>query len=138
MKKLLAGAAVALMSLSGPIAAAEEKVSPETVAGATTVDTVQAKALFDKGVPFIDVRSDKDYQAGRIPDAVHLELKGNFDAAKLGAVVSKDKDVVFYCNGTSCMRSSEASEQAVGWGYTKVHYFRLGFPAWKEASYPVE
>ena len=28
--------------------------------------------------------------------------------------------------------------KAVSWGYKKVHYFAGGFPAWKEAGYPVE
>lgn len=117
---------------------AGDKVSPETVKGATTVNAAQAKAMFDKGTVFVDVRSDKDWAAGRIPDAVHLELKKVFNEASLVAVVKKDQDVVFYCNGHSCLRSSEASEQAVGWGFTKVHYFRDGVPAWKDAGYPVE
>ena len=117
---------------------AGDKVSPETVKGATTVNAAQAKGMFDKGTVFVDVRSDKDWAAGRIPDAVHLELKKVFNEASLVAVVKKDQDVVFYCNGHSCLRSSEASEQAVGWGFTKVHYFRDGVPAWKDAGYPVE
>jgi rhodanese-related sulfurtransferase len=52
--------------------------------------------------------------------------------------VKKDQEVVLYCNGTSCMRSSEASAKAVGWGFAKVHYYRLGFPDWKAAGFPVE
>lgn len=117
---------------------ATDKVSPETVKGATTVDAAQAKALFDKGVKFVDTRSDKDWDAGRIPGAVHLELHKVYNEASLGKVVKKDQEVVFYCNGTSCMRSSEAAEQAIGWGYKKVDYYRLGFPDWKAAGYPTE
>jgi len=117
---------------------AEEKVSPVSVAGAQTIDAAKAKSLFDSGVIFVDVRSDKDWDAGRVPDAVHLELHHNFDEGKLAGVVAKDKDVVFYCNGEHCLRSSEAAEQAVGWGWNKVHYFRDGFPAWKAAGYPAE
>lgn len=117
---------------------AADKVSPETVKGATTVNASQAKAMFDKGAVFVDVRSDKDWAAGRIPDAVHIELKHAFNEASLSAVAKKDQDVVFYCNGHSCLRSSEASEQAIAWGFSKVFYFRDGIPAWKDAGYPVE
>lgn len=112
--------------------------SPETVPGATTVDAAQAKQLFDEGVLFVDVRSDKDWAAGRIPDAVHIELKKVFSPETLGKEVQKDQPVVIYCNGHSCLRSSKASAKAVGWGYSKVNYFRDGFPAWKAAGYPVE
>ncbi len=134
MKKAYGLAVVLMMAL--PMAQAAE--SPATVAGATTIDGAKAKALFDKGVVFVDMRTDKDWGAGRIPGAVHLELSKVFSDASLGAKVKKDQDVVMYCNGASCLRSSEASAKAVGWGYKKVHYYRLGFPDWKAAGYPVE
>ena len=114
------------------------KVSPMTVAGAKTVTAAEAKALFDKGSIFLDVRSDKDWGAGRIPDAIHIELKKKFNEASMGKEIKKNDAVVIYCNGESCMRSSKASAKAVGWGYSKVYYFRDGFPAWKAAGYPVE
>jgi len=113
-------------------------VSPMSVAGAETVDVDKAKALFDQGALFIDVRSDKDWNAGRIPDAVHLELKKVFSEETLGAEAGKGDPVVFYCNGENCLRSSDAAKKAVSWGYTNVYYFRDGFPAWKAAGYPVE
>lgn len=134
MKRMLA--LLAALAFSACALAAE--VSPMTVAGATTVDVAKAKQLFDEGTAFVDVRSDKDWGVGRIPDAIHLELKSAFTAEGLGAAVPKDKGVVLYCNGESCLRSAEASEKAVAWGYKPVYYFRDGFPAWKSAGYPVE
>ena len=119
-------------------AAQADKVSPESVPGATTVDGAKAKALFDKGVVFVDVRNDKDWNSGRIPGAVHLDLNKGFSGDSLGKHVKKDQEVVMYCNGVKCMRSSEASAKAVGWGFTKVYYYRRGFPDWKAAGYPVE
>lgn len=119
-------------------AIAAEKVSPMAVDGATTVDTAKAKSLFDAGALFVDVRSDKDWAAGRIPDAVHIELKKKFNETALTNEVKKDEPVVIYCNGESCLRSSQASIDAVKWGFTKVYYYRDGFPAWKAAGYPAE
>ena len=119
-------------------AASAKPPSPTTVAGATTIDAAKAKALFDKEVAFIDVRSNKDWNAGRIPGAVHIELKKVYSEATLGKEVKKDQEVVIYCNGPSCHRSSKAAAKAVKWGYKKVYYFRTGYPAWKGAGYPVE
>lgn len=117
---------------------AGDKISPETIAGATTINVERAKALFDEGVIFIDVRKDKDWEAGRIPDAAHIELKKKLSEASLLEETGKADKVVFYCNGTSCLRSSKASTQAVGWGFKQVFYFRDGYPAWKTAGYSTE
>lgn len=128
---------IAAFAAFSPLQAVAE-VSPTDIAGATTVDAKQAKALFEKGVVFVDVRKNSDWDAGRIPGAEHIELKKVFNEAALSEVVSKDQEVVFYCNGPKCMRSSKASEQAVAWNFERVYYFRDGIPAWQEAGYPVE
>lgn len=130
--------ALALGIIALTSTAAAEKISPVSVDGATTVDAKSAKALFDKGVLFVDVRKDKDWEAGRIPDAVHLDVKSAFSEETLAKEVGKGDPVVIYCNGPSCMRSSKASSLAVSWGFSKVYYFRGGFPEWKKAGYPVE
>ena len=115
-----------------------EGLSPESVPGATTIGAAEAKRLFDGGVVFVDVRKDSDWEAGRIPEAYHIELKKVFNETELANVAQVDQPVVIYCNGPKCLRSSEASAMAVEWGFSKVHYFRDGFPAWKAADYPVE
>jgi len=130
---------VFVLMLAMPAAVlAGSKISPEGIDGATTVDAAQAKALFDKGVAFVDVRSNKDWDAGRIPGAAHVELKKVYNEDTLGKVVGKDAEVCIYCNGPKCMRSSKAAAKAVAWGYKKVYYFREGFPAWQGAGFPVE
>ncbi len=133
-----ATAAVVAVGLMMGAVAVQAKESPMSVSGATTVDTAKAKAMFDKGVPFVDVRSDKDFGAGRIPGAVHIELNKAFNDVSLAKTVKKDQDVVIYCNGAECLRSSEASGKAVGWGFKKIHYYRDGYPAWKKAGNPTE
>lgn len=136
MKKLLLMAAGALLALSfNPAIGAE---SPATVEGATTVDTAKASELFDAEVAFVDARKDSDWDAGRIPGAIHLDVKKALTPESLEAEVKKDEPVVFYCNGHKCMRSSKASAMAVSWGWKKVYYYRDGFPAWKAAGNPVE
>jgi len=127
-----------MMIMTPQARAAPDYVSPETVPGATTIGTAQAKNLFDSGALFIDVRNDADWEAGRIPGAVHLELDNVLTKASLSAVARPDQEVVMYCNGTKCPRSSQAAASAVKWGFTRVYYYRLGLPDWRGASYPVE
>lgn len=112
--------------------------SAKTVPGAATVDAQGAKVLFDRGAAFIDTRIDADWDAGRIPGAVQLELKANFTEGALRKLFRPDAEIVIYCNGETCLRSAEAAVKATGWGFTKVYYFRDGYPSWKTASYPVE
>lgn len=138
MKRFVSVVASMLFASLMSASAVAEEVSPMTVPGATTVDAAKAKELFDQGVIFVDVRSDKDWAAGRIPDAVHIELKQDYNEGSLSAETGKGDPVVFYCNGESCLRSSDAAKMAVDWGFTNVYYFRDGFPAWKGAGYPVE
>lgn len=118
--------------------AEEDKVSPLQIDGAVTVDAAEAKKLFDAEAVIVDVRTDKDWDAGRIPGAVHLELKSRFTEEALLAEVGKNDDVMIYCNGSKCLRSSEASSMAVEWGFKKVYFFRGGIPEWKAANLPIE
>jgi rhodanese-related sulfurtransferase len=112
--------------------------SPESVAGATTVDAAAAKRLFDSEAAFVDLRKENMWNSGRVPGAIWLDFKKQFDEATLSAEVSKEESLVFYCSGVRCPRSAKAAEKALAWGYSKVFYFRDGFPAWKNAGYPVE
>ena len=137
IKRIFAPILCGLLMLGGNSAMAKE-TSPEKIDGATTVTVEQAKALFEKGVPFIDVRSDSDWNAGRIPGAIHLDVKNVLSSENLMKVAAKDQEVVFYCNGPSCMRSSQGCTKAVSWGWKKVYFFRMGFPSWKLAGNPVE
>ena len=125
-------------SIAAPVSTDASAVSPKAVAGATTVDAQAARVLFDRGAGFIDTRIDADWEAGRIPGAVHLELKSNFTDGALRRLFRTDAELVIYCNGESCLRSAEAAVKALGWGFTKVYYFRDGYPAWKAASHPLE
>lgn len=137
MKKLLSTAtALGLAMFLG--APAHADLSPTTVEGATTIDTAKARELFEQETAFVDVRKNSDWDAGRVPGAIHIELKKVYSPDTLAAEVGKDEPVVIYCNGESCLRSSQASSMAVDWGWKQVYYYRDGFPAWKAAGNPVE
>ena len=121
-----------------PAAAGGSAESPIHVVGTTTVDAATAKELFDRGVPFVDVRTLPSWNRGHIPGAILLDYKTEFSEANLLVVIGKEQEVVIHCEGPKCLRSSKSCAEAVSWGFTKVYYFRDGFPGWKAAGYPIE
>lgn len=48
--------------------------SPQNISGVKTVSTQEAKELYDDGVLFVDVRLDSDWEKGRVPEALHLNI----------------------------------------------------------------
>ena len=127
-----------VVTLLLPTLAVAKEEAPMAVDGTTTVNVAEAKTLFDQGALFIDPRGDADFDAGRVPGAIHLPLNGGLSEASLSDVANKDETLVFYCNGVKCAVSSEACAKAVAWGFTDVRYFREGFPGWEAAGYPIE
>ncbi len=108
------------------------------VTGATTIDHKQAKTLHDRGVKFVDVRAAKGFVSGHVPGAFNLDVATELSRDSLSRIVGKDEEFVLSCHGKTCSDSAYASAKAVMWGFKHVYYFAGGFPAWKEAGYPVE
>lgn len=108
------------------------------VTGASKIDTVKANDLHAKGAVFVDVRSANSFAAGHIPSSKNLEMSNVLSKESLSRLADFDDDVVFYCFGKYCPRSTYACAKALLWGFKRVHYFAGGFPAWKDAGYPIE
>jgi len=114
------------------------EVSPLFVPGASSIDVIEAKQLYDRGVVFIDARDVVDWGIGHIQGAISLDWDMKFTEEALSDLINRDEPVVIYCHGPRCLRSSKAVEKAVSWGFTNAYYFRDGFPAWKIAGYPFD
>jgi TolB-like protein/rhodanese-related sulfurtransferase len=108
------------------------------VTGATTIDHQQAKTLHDRRVKFVDVRAAKGFASGHVPGAFNLDVATELSRDSLSRIVGKDEEFVLSCHGRTCPDSAFASAKALMWGFKRVYYFAGGFPAWKEAGYPVE
>jgi TolB-like protein/class 3 adenylate cyclase/Flp pilus assembly protein TadD/rhodanese-related sulfurtransferase len=111
------------------------------VDGATTIDVETAKAMHNRGVPFVTV--DSRWIAEHIPGAYSMELDtGEFNNVRLSEIVNKDREVVIYRGGGVVggrdRDAANASAMAVNWGFEKVYYFADGMDAWRNAGYPVE
>lgn len=141
-----ATAAMVFLGLAGLAQATE---TPATLPGTTLVSADQVKQLMDKGVPVIDARVAAEYSEGHIKGAKNIPYKeksakavdfdpsqDKFDLGQMPA--DKKAPVVLYCNAGDCWRSFKAATMSIKAGYTKIHWFRGGFPEWKAKGYPVE
>ena len=125
---------VVLMSLTACVTSESATVKPRYV----VIDANTAMELFERKVQFIDVRTKTSFNEGHIPGAVNMTWGRQFTRERLAKVASRDQEIVIYCYGIHCELSTRATDAAVAWGYTGVHYFVRGFPAWWDADYPIE
>ena len=79
-----------------------------------------------KGMVLLDVRTDKEFQQGHIPGAVHVPLADIGDKIKK---LKKDKELVVYCQSGN--RSIWAIKRLMGMGYTNLYNLKGGYSAWK-------
>lgn len=135
---------------------------PQSVPDGTTIDTAQARRLFDAGKAlFIDVLPAPERPDGLAPGALWLPLprynipgsvwlpnvgygrlsgrleayfKGNLRRLSDG---DRSKPMVIYCLA-DCWMSWNAARRAAGYGYTQVYWYPDGTSGWKAAALPLE
>ncbi len=79
-----------------------------------------------KGMVLLDVRTDKEYEQGHIPGAVHVPLADVGDKVKK---LKKDKELVVYCRSGN--QSIWAIKRLMGMGYKNLYNLKGGYSAWK-------
>jgi sulfur-carrier protein adenylyltransferase/sulfurtransferase len=101
----------------------------------TEVDTAAAQARIDAGgnVVVLDVREPDEYDAGALPNAVHIP-RGHLEAQVEGRLLDKSATVVVYCAGG--VRSAFAAKTLGELGYTDVLSVAGGFGRWKDEGRP--
>ena len=102
----------------------------------TQISPVDAKVLFDKGVVFVDVREQDEFQAGHIRGAKSIP-RGTVEWM-VPKKISKDKNasIVLYCEHGS--RGALATYTLVQMGYKNVKNLEHGRTAWEKAGFPLE
>ena len=122
--------------------------TPTLLAGAKVLSAEEVQDMMSKGAKFYDVRSEKEYQAGHVKDALFLpyhekskkeiDFDATLDEFKLaGTVQDKNVTLIFACNGGECWKSYKASKVALSAGYKSVYWFRGGLPEWRDKGLPV-
>ena len=119
--------------------------TPRSLPGAKVVDAPAVAQMMSEGVRYVDVRTEAEFKNGHVPGAIlvpYVEKSpkdtdfdatlDRFDVSKLPA--ERGTPLIFACNGAECWKSYKASHAALKAGYTRVHWFRGGFPEWRSAS----
>ena len=135
-QKLFCGA---LLLCCFAVQAASKPVVPEQIPGATSLSAEQVIELIlsKSDLVVIDSRKKEEYIKGHIEGAVNM-LNTRMTQPGLDKVVpDKSTMILFYCNGDRCLRSSNAVEKALSWGYKNIFWFRGGWKEWTDKRLPV-
>jgi rhodanese-related sulfurtransferase len=104
------------------------------------ITTDQAEALLDVGVPFIDVRTEEEFQDGHVPGAINIPIsfaspggmKPNPDfVAVVAAHFAKTDRLIVACKAGG--RSARAAAELEGAGFVQVLDMSAGFHGSKDA-----
>lgn len=119
---------------------AEEKpYAPETIEGVriVTAEQVIDLILTSPDLLVIDSRKKTEYLKGHIEGAINI-LNTQLTREDLERIApDKSREILFYCNGTRCLRSSDSIKKAKAWGYSQLIWFRGGWKEWTEKRLPV-
>jgi rhodanese-related sulfurtransferase len=97
-----------------------------------TIGPERAREMIVAGAQLVDVRTDHEWEAGRIPGATHIEL------GELGARVGeidRDSPVILYCRGDN---RSDMAVAALGEGGYEAVALEGGIEAWSDDGGPLE
>lgn len=116
--------------------------TPRDLQKATVVDAATVERLLKEGAHYIDTRNAAEFAEGHVPQAVlvpyveksakdpdFVAAQDTFDINQLDK--NHNAAVIFGCNGAECWKSYKASIAAIKAGYTKIYWFRGGFPEWR-------
>jgi rhodanese-related sulfurtransferase len=92
----------------------------------------EAQKLIEGGAQVIDVRTDHEWEVGRIAGATHLPLD---ELAERAGEIDKERPVVLYCRGGN--RSTMAAAALADAGYD-ARKLSEGIVGWVEAGLPVD
>jgi rhodanese-related sulfurtransferase len=102
------------------------------------VKTLELQALKKRlnDVVVVDVRSAYEFQTLRITNAINIPVAGEYfvdEVAKLRSTTKKD--IVFYCNGKTCMKSYKAAQSCLSANIKGIFAYDAGIMDWAK-TYP--
>ncbi len=108
------------------------------------INSAEAKIKKESGIAvFIDSRTRDEYADAHITGAINIpgvpasqsvkKIKKYYDR------ISQPKEIVLYCDGSSCGSSPILARRLIEMGYSKhLYIIELGIPEWREKGYPME
>lgn len=132
MKKIIVLAVLTAVFLLGASAcSSSQETDTESVTSTTggessameykKISAEEAKAMIDAGnVIILDVRTQEEFDAGHIAEAIRLEY-ADFETKAATVLPDKDATILVYCRSGN--RSKTASKMLLELGYTDVYDF---------------
>jgi rhodanese-related sulfurtransferase len=130
---------IILVLFSSTLSAEEKPHAPDVIQGTIIVNAEEVIDLIlnNPDLIVIDARKKTEFVKGHIEGAINM-LNTKMEAEDLEKVAAdKSRAILFYCNGTRCMRSADAIRKAKSWGYTNLIWFRGGWKEWTDKRLPV-
>jgi rhodanese-related sulfurtransferase len=100
-----------------------------------TVADVKSRMDRNESFQLVDVREDREWEAGHLPGAIHLG-RGIIERDIEKTIPDTSAALVLYCGGG--FRSALAAKNLQEMGYTNVISMDGGFGGWKTAGLPIE
>jgi rhodanese-related sulfurtransferase/plastocyanin len=119
------------ISFKGPI-----KVPADQLVNYDYVTKLVAQGPEKGNYVLVDSRPLLRFQEGTIPTAINLPYPA-FEKNVGLLPADKNKLVVFFCQGVTCMMSPMSLRKAQALGYTNVKVYREGVPEWQMKDYLV-
>jgi rhodanese-related sulfurtransferase len=92
----------------------------------------EAQKLIDEGAQVIDVRTDHEWEVGRIAGATHLPLA---ELSERVGEIDKERPVLLYCRGGNRSTMAAAALSEAGYDAAKL---TEGIVGWAEAGLPLD
>ena len=107
------------------------KLAEAARAAVEEIDVAEARRRKDAGAMLVDVREDREFEAGHARGAVHMS-KGVIERDIEKAVPDRNAEIVLYCGGG--FRSALTAKSLQEMGYRNVKSMAGGWRAWQEAG----
>ena len=119
--------------------AAARSAEPTTPAPAATVNRIGVeeydKLRADTNHVILDVRSVAEFEKGRIPRAINIDINSKSFAERTAAL---DRNKTYLVNCAVGMRSAKATKKLASMGFKNLYDLGPGFDGWKKAGKPIE
>lgn len=100
-----------------------------------TVEETRSRLASNPRARLVDVREDKEWEAGHAAGAVHMG-RGVIERDVETQIPDKDTELILYCGGG--FRSALACDNLQRMGYREVYSMAGGWKAWRESGAPTE
>jgi rhodanese-related sulfurtransferase len=117
-----------LISFKGPI-----KIAPDKLTSYDEVVRLVAMGPEKGAYTLIDSRPLPRVQEGTIPTAINLPYPA-WDKFVDRLPKEKNRAIIFFCQGVTCMMSPNSMLKAEALGYTNAKVYREGYPEWLERN----